>query len=393
MRGEGAHVCGINGSRVPRGGEPLKTILLLFGTRPEVIKLAPVVRALDGRGPDLRTVTVSSSQHRELVPSFARTLGMRIDRDLDVMRPGQRPGEVCGRVLEALDPLLAELAPDLLVVQGDTTTALAGALGGFYAGIPVAHVEAGLRTGDRASPFPEEMNRSLITRLADLHLAPTRHARETLLREGVSEGRAVLTGNPVVDSLHAILQTPPTSAELVRLLEGLGDERILVVTTHRRENFGAVMAGHLRALRDFVEAHPEVVMVFPVHPNPAVREAARVELGGAERIHCIEPLEYSDFVHLLARAWLIVSDSGGVQEEAPTLRKPVLVLRDVTERPEAVKAGVARLVGHGAGRLRELLEEAHGDEAWFREIAGVENPFGTGDSGERIARAIETFLK
>ena len=371
----------------------MKTILTLFGTRPEVIKLAPVIRALEARAGRLRTLNVASSQHRELLHPFAARLAVRIDHDLDVMAPGQVPSEVSARVLARLDPLLAAERPDLLLVQGDTTTALAGALAAFHRGVPVGHVEAGLRTGDPRSPFPEEMNRRLVTRIAHYHFAATPENVETLYAEGVPEDRVVLTGNPVVDALHEILGSSTPSRELSAALAPLAGLRWIALTTHRRESFGAVMEGHLRVLRRFVERHPDLALVFPVHPNPAVRETAERVLAGAPRVLRLEPLGYSDFVHLLARAWLVVSDSGGVQEEAPTLGKPLLVLRENTERPEVLRCGVGRLVGNSPSRLEALLAEARADESWAARARSAANPFGAGDAGERIAAAIERLLK
>jgi UDP-N-acetylglucosamine 2-epimerase (non-hydrolysing) len=370
-----------------------RTILTLFGTRPEVIKLAPVTWALEARGDAWRTVNVSSSQHTDLLYPFARQLGVRIDRDLAVMRPGQSPNEVLSRVVAALDPVLAEERPDLVLVQGDTTTALAGALAAFHRGVPVGHVEAGLRTGDLASPFPEEMNRTLITRLARYHFAATPANVEILRAEGVPADRIVLTGNPVVDALRHILVAHQPSDRLREVLDGLAGRRIVALTTHRRESFGDVMEGHLRVLRSFVERNTDLALVFPVHPNPSVRSAAEAIFGGAERVLCVEPLDYADFVHLLARAWLIVSDSGGVQEEAPTLARPLLVLRENTERPEVLHCGVGRLVGRSPQRLESLLEEALGDEAWFEHVRRTANPFGDGRAGVRIVEAVEALLK
>jgi len=376
-----------------RQAERVKTILTLFGTRPEIIKLAPVIRALEARGGALRTLNVASSQHRELLHPFAARLAVRIDHDLDVMAPGQVPSEVCARVLARLDPLLAAEKPHLLLVQGDTTTALAGALAGFHRGVPVGHVEAGLRTGDARSPFPEEMNRRLVTQLAQYHFAATAENVETLRGEGVAAERIALTGNPVVDALRHILASEESSPELREALGPLAGLRLIALTTHRRESFGPVMEGHLRVLRRFVERHADLALVFPVHPNPAVREVAERVLAGAERVLRLEPLEYPDFIHLLSRAWLLVSDSGGVQEEAPTLGKPLLVLRENTERPEVLRCGVGRLVGNSSSRLEALLEEARADERWARHAGSVANPFGSGDAGERIAAAIERLLK
>jgi UDP-N-acetylglucosamine 2-epimerase (non-hydrolysing) len=368
------------------------TILTLFGTRPEVIKLAPVIHALEARPDRWRTLNISSSQHTDLLYPLAERLAVRIDRDLEVMRPDQGPSEVMARVLAGLDPILAIEKPDLLLVQGDTTSALGGALAAFHRGIAVGHVEAGLRSGDALSPFPEEMNRRLVTRVARYHFAATKGNVATLKAEGVPAERIALTGNTVTDSLHAILARNAPSARLAETLAGLKGLRLIAFTAHRRESFGRVMNGHLRVLRDFVDRHPDLALVFPVHPNPAVRAAAAAAFAGAQRVLCVEPLDYDDFIHLLARAWLIVSDSGGVQEEAPTLGKPLIVLRENTERPEVLVCGIGRLVGNVPGRLEALLEEALVDTDWFEHARRTPNPFGAGDSGVRIASAIDRFL-
>jgi len=371
----------------------LKTVLTLFGTRPEAIKLAPVIWALERRPGEWRGVTVSSSQHTDLLRPFIRQLGLRIDHDLAVMTPGQAPADVLVRVVAGLTPILARERPNVLLVQGDTTTAVAGALAGFYARIPVGHVEAGLRTGDRFSPFPEEINRRLIAPLADFHFAATPRNVAILQREGVPADRIALTGNPVVDALKHILASVQRSPRIDELLRPHRGRRVIALTTHRRENFGAVMASHLQALRRFVARHPDVVLVFPVHPNPAVRAATARELGDSDRICCIEPLEYPDFLHLLSEAWLVVSDSGGVQEEAPSLGKAVLILRDTTERPEVLDCGVGRLVGRSGERLEAMLEEAVTDDSWLEAARAVANPFGDGWAGERITTALEAYLQ
>ena len=376
----------------PTQPAPMPTVLTLFGTRPEIIKLAPVIHALERRDAHLRSVNVSSSQHTDLLRPFVRQLKIRIDHDLEVMTAAQSPADVLSRVVERFSAVIARERPDFVLVQGDTTTAMAGAMAACYARIPVGHVEAGLRTGDRHSPFPEEINRRVISQLVDLHFAATRRNLQTLVGEGIARDRILLTGNPVVDSLQAILKEGKPSADLSRLLNGLDGRRLIVLTTHRRENAGEIMAGYLRTLRAFVDRHPDVAVVFPVHPNPAVRAAAAAELDGAERIHPIAPLEYADFVHLLSRAWLIASDSGGIQEEAPTLGKPVLILRDTTERPEVLECGIGRLVGHDAARFRTMLEEAYADDAWAEAARTIRNPFGNGDAGERIAAAVQTYL-
>ena len=370
----------------------IKTILTLFGTRPEIIKLAPVIWAIGRHSDVLRSITVSSSQHTDLLRPFIHEFGINIDHDLAVMTPGQTPSGVLVRVVEALERLFLVERPDLILVQGDTTTATAGALAAFYTRIPVAHVEAGLRTGNRHSPFPEEMNRRLITQLADLHFAATSKNVEILLTEGIQKKSIVLTGNPVIDALQHILAHSSASTPLSKLLDSISNKRLIVLTTHRRENFGQVMTSHLKALRRFIERHEDIELIFPVHPNPSVRKVVDTEFIGLERIHCIEPLDYIDFLHLLSRAWIIVSDSGGVQEEAPSLGKPLLILRDTTERPEVLDCGVGRLVGHSGEHLEEMLEATIADKSWFEAASKVDNPFGKGDAGEKIASAIIKFF-
>jgi UDP-N-acetylglucosamine 2-epimerase (non-hydrolysing) len=357
-----------------------------------VIKLAPVVRELEARPGRFRTLNAASGQHTDLVHPFARELGVRMDHDLQVGTERQNPTEVCHRALAALAQLLSSERPDALLVEGDTTTAFAGALAGFYHGVPVGHVEAGLRSGNLESPFPEELNRRLISQLASFHFAPTQRNVEALLGEGISADRIALTGNPVVDSLQWAREHTTPSARAQALLRDVADTRLVVLTTHRRESFGPVMEGRMRVLRRFVERHSDTTLVFPVHPNPEVSDCATRQLGSAARVFLVEPLEYLDFVHLLSNAWLIVTDSGGVQEEAPSLGRPVLVIRENTERPEALEAGTARLVGESPDALEAMLEESYSDLGWFERASLRGNPFGRGDSGRRIADALEAFL-
>ncbi len=374
----------------PRGCPPV-TVCSVFGTRPEAIKLGPVIRQLEAAG-GFRTVNVSSGQHADLLYPFARLFDIRIDHDLGVMEPGQTPAEVCARVLAALDPVLSRERPDLVVVQGDTTTALAGALAGYYRGIPVCHVEAGLRSGDSLSPFPEEAHRRLISRLATYHCAATPGNRRTLLAEGVPAEAIAVTGNPVVDALHAFAAAAEPGPALRRRLDASTGLKRLVVTLHRRESFGDRLAGYLHALRAFVERNADVALFLPVHPNPAVCGPTRSILAGVPRVHLLEPLPYPEMVALMAAAWLIASDSGGIQEEAPSLGKPLLVLRGNTERPEVLDVGVARLVGTDPDRLGTMLEEACADAGWVGRVGRTANPFGQGDSGRRIAQALAAWL-
>jgi len=370
----------------------LSKILTLFGTRPEVIKLAPVIRRFEELPEAFETINVSSSQHTDLLRPFTRTFGVRIDHDLEVMREDQSPDEVCARVLTSLKPILEDVRPDMIVLQGDTTTALAGALSGFTHHIPVAHVEAGLRSGNPLSPFPEEMNRRLISQVATYHFAATEHNRTTLLSEGIPDESIFVTGNPVVDALLGILEGPRKSSALDAVFDNTQGLRRVVLTTHRRESLGRVMRENLAVLRRFVESEDDLALIFPVHPNPSVAASAHSVLSDHPRIHLIDPLDYHDFIHLLSAAWLIVSDSGGVQEEAPTLGKPVLVIRENTERPEAVEAGVARLVGGNPDTLADMLEEIRQNDSWIERVKSTENPFGRGDSGARIVAVIANLL-
>ena len=366
------------------------TVLVLFGTRPEAIKLAPVIYEL--RKKHYRTIVVSSSQHKQLLQPFLDTLAIDVDFDLGVMRANQSPSDVCSRVMAKLDKILAKEKPDLILVQGDTTTTLAGAMAGFYRRIPVGHVEAGLRSGNLMSPFPEEMNRRVVSQIASFHFAATEKNRRNLLAEDVASEKVFVTGNPIVDALKLMLknlQVDPAITQLIRNTEG---QKRLLLTTHRRESFGPVMTANLKVIGDFVEKRKNVCLIFPVHPNPNVKKIAVEILGGRERIHLLEPLDYSDFLSIMKSAWLILSDSGGVQEEAPSLGKPLLILRENTERPEAIRSGVAKLVGSSPGSLKQFLEENYAVETWIKSIKEVANPFGDGKSAARIVRIIEQQL-
>jgi UDP-N-acetylglucosamine 2-epimerase (non-hydrolysing) len=362
-------------------------VLVLFGTRPEAIKLAPVIRELKKKL--FQTVVVSSSQHRELLRPFLKMLDIEADFDLRVMKKDQTPNEVCSRVLAKLDKLLAEESPDLILVQGDTTTALAGALAGFNRRIPVGHIEAGLRSGNLYSPFPEELNRRLVSQIASLHFAATELNRRHLLAEGVADEKIFVTGNTVVDTLEFILKKLAPGAEIAGLIEATKDLKRILLTTHRRESFGGQMSGNLKVLREFVEKRKDVCLFFPVHPNPNVQAATNEILAGKERIHLLEPLGYEDFIALMRSVWLIVSDSGGIQEEAPSLGKPLLVLRENTERPEALSAGVARLVGGNPRTLARMLDENYAVEDWIKSVREISNPFGDGRAARRIVNIIE----
>jgi UDP-N-acetylglucosamine 2-epimerase (non-hydrolysing) len=353
-----------------------------FGTRPEVIKLAPVIASL-AASPAFRPVVVSSGQHTDLLAPFVRQFGVRIDHELGVMEPGQSLNRLFARVLTAFDDVLAKETPDVLIVQGDTTTATAAALAAFQRKIPVAHVEAGLRTDDVGSPFPEEVNRRLVSRLARWHFAATDRHADNLLAEGIPAEAVIVTGNPVVDALYGMLARRERSPKLTALLNATAGLKRVTVTTHRRESFGERMGANLRALRRFVERHPDTAVIFPMHPNPAVRAAAAI-LGGVPRVWLTDPLDYPDFIGLLSESWVIASDSGGVQEEAPSLGVPLLILRENTERPEVLDTGLAKLCPTGED-LADMLNELHRTDASARP---TDNPFGDGRAAERIVVAL-----
>lgn len=367
-----------------------RKILVLFGTRPEAIKLAPVIHEL--RQKFYQTIVVSSSQHKELLKPFLKMLDIQTDFDLRVMKKDQTPTEVCSRILAKLDKILEAEQPDLILVQGDTTTTLAGALAGFNRRIHVGHVEAGLRSGNIYSPYPEEMNRRLVSQIADFHFAATEKNRRNLLAEDVPTEKIFVTGNTVVDSLHYILKNLKPSQKITDIIEQTEGRKRILLTTHRRESFGATMSKNLKVLRDFVEKRKDLCLMFPVHPNPNVKKITEEILANKERIYLLDPLNYSDFIALMKETWLIVSDSGGVQEEAPSLGKPLLVLRENTERPEAIRSGVAKLVGGNPLTFKKMLEENYSVQTWIKSVKEVSNPFGDGRAAKRIVKIIEEKL-
>ncbi len=367
--------------------------MLLAGTRPEAVKLAPLALALDAR-PGLRPLVVHSGQHQGMVEQALVPFGVTVDAWLDVPpRVSGTQAELVSGLLPALDETLRRYAPSAVVVQGDTTTGLAGALAAFWLGIPVVHLEAGLRTNDLTSPFPEEGTRQMISRIAALHLVPTPAAAAALRAEGVPAERIVRTGNTVVDAVLAVAARDlPARDQALALLEmGIAEagEQLVLVTSHRRESWGEPMARTLAAVRRIVDAHPSVQVLFPVHPNPAVRTQVEEALGGVPRVTVTEPLEYPDLVRALRLASLVLTDSGGIQEEAPTFGTPVLVLRDTTERPEGVEAGCAWLVGTDEGLITETAARIlRGDLC----AAASANPYGDGSAAERSVVAIEALL-
>ncbi len=362
-------------------------VMSVFGTRPEAIKMAPVVRALRAVPGRFQSLVCVTAQHRTMLDQVLDVFNLQTDHDLDLMVPGQTPSGVAAGVLEQLPGVLRRARPDVVLVQGDTMTTFAAAFAAYLEKIPSAHIEAGLRTGNRWHPFPEEMNRVLTTRIAALHFPPTAMARDALLAEGVPPGDVILTGNTVID---ALLQTVREDYRFrTPALAGLDPaRRLILVTTHRRESFGAPLRDICAAVRTLAERFPELQFVLPVHPNPQVKETVHASLSNLPGMFLIEPVDYVEFVHLMARAHLVLTDSGGVQEEAPSLGKPVLVLREVTERPEGVEAGTAVVVGTDQDRIVNVASELLTCADVYARMANAVNPYGDGRASERILAAL-----
>lgn len=372
-----------------------KKVMVVFGTRPEAIKMAPVVKALR-QTPGIETLVTVTAQHRQMLDQVLELFGIVPDDDLDLMQTNQGLPDLFARILAGVSHVIARRKPDLLLVHGDTSTTLAAALAAFYAHVPVGHVEAGLRTGNMAAPWPEEMNRRLTTPLASLHFAPTARARDNLLTEGVNDGSIHVTGNTVIDALltvtDAISADPDLKLSLASRFPFLDpNKRMILVTGHRRESFGEGFEQICRAVRE-IASRGDTQIIYPVHLNPSVQEPVRRLLGDRPGIHLIQPQDYLPFVYLMSHAHIIITDSGGIQEEAPSLRKPVLLMRDTTERPEAVAAGTVRLVGADSGRISSELFRLLDDQAAYNAMAQGHNPYGDGKAAQRIAHAIDTTL-
>lgn len=379
-----------------------RKIAILMGTRPEAIKLAPVIAAVDA-DPHLEPLVINTGQHLELIDQVIQLFGIHVDRNLAVMKPDQSLAELTSRLMMALDETLVAFDPDLVIVQGDTTTVLTGALAAFYRRIPVGHVEAGLRTGNLASPFPEEANRRLTTVMTAMHYAPTTTSRDNLLAEGVEANRVIVTGNTVIDALHMEVDRQRDSGVRETLLTQLGEvvgenlsanasRRMVLVTGHRRENFGTGFQQICGALETLAARHADCLFVYPVHLNPNVKGIVHERLGELENVRLIPPQPYSEFVALLDACHLVLTDSGGVQEEAPSLGKPVLVMRDTTERPEGVEAGTVKLVGPVAENIVREASLLLTDEAAYRAMAEATNPYGDGRAAGRIVEAIHAYF-
>jgi UDP-N-acetylglucosamine 2-epimerase (non-hydrolysing) len=359
-------------------------VMTVFGTRPEAIKMCPLVQELRRHPDTLEPIVAVTAQHREMLDQVLDLFGIVPDYDLNIMQGGQTLYDVTTRALTGLKEVMEKARPDLVLVHGDTTTTFAGALAAYYLQIPVGHVEAGLRTGNKYSPFPEEMNRKLTGAIADLHFAPTTTSRDNLLRENVDPAAIFVTGNTVIDALATTVQADYRFDDPV-VEEALSRHpRLLVMTTHRRENLGEPMRHVYRAVKDALAQCPDVAAVFPVHKNPKVREVVQAELAGQDRVYLTEPMDYQPFANLMSRASVILTDSGGIQEEAPALGKPVLVLRGTTERPEAVAAGTVRLVGTDYDAVRNETLRLLTDRSYYQSMAEAVNPYGDGQACRRI---------
>ncbi|MEO3942035.1 UDP-N-acetylglucosamine 2-epimerase (non-hydrolyzing) [Paenarthrobacter nicotinovorans] len=369
----------------------MPSVMPIFGTRPEAIKMAPIVTALQ-QSPDFDCVVTVTGQHREMLDQVNELFGIVPDHDLNILQQRQSLSAIMTRTIDGLDKLFSDNKPDAVIVQGDTTTSTAGAIAAFYHGIPVVHVEAGLRSGDLLSPFPEEANRKITSQIASLHLAPTSTSKANLLAEGIRERDIVVTGNTVIDALLTTVdKNVPFSDPQLEELAASG-RKILLVTTHRRENQGDAMRGVGRALARIADAEPDLVIVLPAHKNPVVREAVLPAIDGKPNVIVTEPLAYGEFTRMLSMAHIVLTDSGGVQEEAPSLGKPVLVMRDNTERPEAVHAGTVTLIGTDEEKIVKEVDRLLNQQDAFDAMANAVNPYGDGKAAERTVAAVAELL-
>jgi UDP-N-acetylglucosamine 2-epimerase (non-hydrolysing) len=369
-------------------------VLVVFGTRPEAIKMAPVVHALKAKPSDFETRVCVTAQHRHMLDQVLDIFEIKADHDLNVMQAGQSLEDVTSRVLLGMKGILAEEKPDIMLVQGDTTTVMAAALAAFYANVPVGHVEAGLRTWNKRSPFPEEINRVIASHLSDLHFAPTQQSKKNLVREGVDAKRVFVTGNTVIDALfHVRKRVAAEEAQFAAAFPGIDfTKRMILITGHRRENFGSGFEDICHAIRTIATKYPDVQLVYPVHLNPNVQQPVRSILGGLSNVHLLEPQPYLPFVFLMNKSTIILTDSGGVQEEAPSLGKPVLVMRNHTERPEAVKAGTVKLVGTSQKKITTEIERLLKNKKAYTKMSRAHNPYGDGKACGRILKAIKGYL-
>lgn len=364
-------------------------VMTIFGTRPEAIKMAPLVLELKKHPEQFEAIVTVTAQHRQMLDQVLNIFKIAPDYDLNIMKERQTLIDVTTRGLEGLDKVMKEASPDIVLVHGDTTTTFAASLAAYYNQIPVGHVEAGLRTWNKYSPFPEEMNRQLTGVIADLHFSPTAKSAENLIRENKQQENIFITGNTAIDAL----QTTVKNEYSHEVLRKIGDDRLILLTAHRRENLGQPMRNMFRAINRIVNEHEDIQVIYPVHMNPAVREVAQEILGDNSKIHLIEPLDVIDFHNFAARAFLILTDSGGVQEEAPSLGVPVLVLRDTTERPEGIEAGTLKLAGTDEETIYALTKELLTNQAEYEKMAKASNPYGDGQASRRISEAIRYYFK
>lgn len=362
-------------------------VMTVFGTRPEAIKMAPVVLELQKHADKIQTIVAVTAQHRQMLDQVLDLFRITPDYDLDIMSQGQTLYDITTKSLMGLKDVLAKEKPDLVLVHGDTTTTFAGALASYYQQVPVGHVEAGLRTGDIYSPFPEEMNRKLTGAIAAIHFAPTSTAKANLLKENVNPSHIYVTGNTVIDALMTTVAGDYDFGDDLKSVD-FQNHRVILLTTHRRENLGEPMRHIYKALRRIIEEIPDTEIVFPVHRNPLVRKVVEEELAGVDRIHLIDPMEYEPFANLMSLSSLVLTDSGGIQEEAPSLGKPVLVLRNTTERPEAVEAGTVRLIGTDKDVVYAETKRLLTDQAAYDAMSNAVNPYGDGKASQRIVQAI-----
>lgn len=368
-------------------GKKIK-VMTVFGTRPEAIKMAPVVLELGKYPGVIEPVVAVTAQHRDMLDQVLKLFNITPDYDLDIMAAGQTLFDITSKAMMGLDKVLQKEKPDIVLVHGDTTTTFAGALAAYYHQISVGHVEAGLRTHNKYSPFPEEMNRKLTGSIADMHFAPTETSEHNLLGESVDENSIYVTGNTVIDALHKTVNDGFVFDNEVLQNIDYRNKRIILVTTHRRENLGEPMRNVYKALKQLTIDFDDVEIVFPVHKNPKVREVVKAELGGLDKVYLVDPLDYEPFANLMHRAYMILTDSGGVQEEAPALGKPVLVLRDTTERPEAVEAGTVKLIGTDEKVVYDEARKLLTDQKEYNSMAEACNPYGDGRASQRIVQAI-----
>ena len=358
-------------------------VMTVFGTRPEAIKMAPLVKELKSRK-EIECIVCVTAQHRQMLDQVLNTFEIKPDYDLDIMQKGQTLSDITSRALVGLEKVIKEVKPDIVLVHGDTTTTFAGALAAFYNQVSIGHVEAGLRTWNKYSPYPEEMNRQMVGVMADLHFAPTQNSKNTLLKEGKNEENIYVTGNTAIDALQTTVKENYTHP----IFEWVGNNKMILITAHRRENLGEPMRGMFKAIKRIIDEYDDVKAVYPVHLNPKVREIANEIFGDDDKIKLIDPLEVLDFHNFIAKSHIILTDSGGIQEEAPSLGKPVLVLRDTTERPEGIEAGTLKLVGTDEEVIYNTTKELLENKEMYEKMSKASNPYGDGKASKRIADAI-----